>query len=431
MSRFRGAFALVAVCCGCSGSGGGTPDGASEVECESFTGPDAPGVEVSAMDLVSGKLPFDWCLPDSPPDADCHASKRDPESESIALALEIALAQIERHPVAEMAWNWEEAVLMVGLAELYDVTGRQEVLDYYKAWMDMHIESGFVMGSSDTCAPAAVAVALYRQTGDPDGRYKAVVERALAYLSEEALRTQEGGISHLGTLDLRTLWVDSLFMFGGVLYGWGEVSGDTEVLDEYGFQFDLFAQLMQDDTGFYVHAYNWIMKQTPGVYWGRGNGWVAAAGSMYHRILVNRGEHRPTLETALSALLDAARGAQDSETGLWWTIMSRPGEIYLETSAAALFAFGMARSWRYGLVGDEYLDSISLAMHGVLDRIETGEDGKPLVTGISGPTSADKYEEYARVPLEDDLGYGVGAVLLALIETSGLPPSIGNQSFRQ
>lgn len=421
MIRWSAALVLVAGLWGCSSVDKDPIDGGPDVRGDAVTQEDAPFLDGLSDETGTNAAPFDWCDPKTPPDALCHAQKRNPQSESIALALEIARAQIERHPVTELKWNWEEAVLMVAMAELYDVTGQADLLAYYRAWMDRHIDEGFVMGSSDTCAPAAVAVALYRQTGDPDGRYRPVVDQALHYLYEVSLRTEEGGISHLGTLDIRTLWVDSLFMFGGVLFGWGEASGDTNALNEYGFQFDLFSELLQDETGFYVHAYNWIMKQTPGVYWGRGNGWVAVAGSMYYRILLNRGEQRPTLAKALTALLAAARAAQDPETGLWWTIMTRPGEIYLETSAAALFAFGMARSWRYGLIGDDYLPSIDLAMKGVVSRIVTGEDGLPVVTGISGPTSADKYEEYARVPLEDDLAYGVGATLLALIETSGLP----------
>ncbi len=413
---------IVAAVLGMVGCGENASKGTEGTDLLSDSTPIDEVLDLTLLDQTpQPSVPFEWCDPEVPPDHECYVLKRNPGSESMKLALALAKAQIARHPAEEMKWNWEEAVLMVSLAELYEVTGDAELLAYYKAWMDFHIQKGFVMGSSDTCAPAAVAVALYRQTGDPDGVYGTVVQQALHYLYEEALRTPEGGISHLGTLDVRTLWVDSLFMFGGVLFGWGEATGDTKALEEYAFQFDLFSQLLQDETGFYVHAYNWIVKQTPGVYWGRGNGWIAAAGSMYHRILANRGERWDSVDAALVTLLKAAMKAQDTESGLWWTLMTHPGEIYLETSAAALFAFGLARSWRYGVIGDEALPAIALAMKGVRSRIVTGQDTLPVVTGISGPTTADKYEEYARVPLEDDLGYGVGAVILALIETSGLP----------
>lgn len=50
------------------------------------------------------------------------------------------------------------------------------------------------------------------------------------------------------------------------------------------------------------------------------------------------------------------------------------------------------------------------------------EQGRPVVTEISEGTEPSTYERYT-LPvreLEDDRNYGVGAVILALIETSGL-----------
>jgi unsaturated rhamnogalacturonyl hydrolase len=48
------------------------------------------------------------------------------------------------------------------------------------------------------------------------------------------------------------------------------------------------------------------------------------------------------------------------------------------------------------------------------------EQGSPVVTGISQGTEPSTYEVYTSRELQDDRNYGVGAVILALIETSGL-----------
>jgi unsaturated rhamnogalacturonyl hydrolase len=362
---------------------------------------------------------FDWCQPDSPPDSDCHAEKRAPDSANTGLASSIAQAQIARQSAKELAWNWEEAVLLLAMLELYAVTADPVLLEYSQAYMDHHISQGYQIGTSDNCVPAAVAVELYRHTGEE--KYALVVQGALAYLYDEAKRTEEGGISHLGTVNIVTLWLDSLFMFGNVLMRHGENQDDATALDLFGAQFAIFSQLLQNPSGFYVHAYNWIVEQTPNVYWARGNGWVAAAGAMYLRIRANRGETDPAAAMALGKLLTAAVATQDDDTGLWWSILNKPGIIYVETSASALFAFGLARAWRYGLVGDEALATLAEAMQGIEGQIVEGDDGMPVVTGISGPTNADKFEQYALVPLEEDLPFGVGAVILALVETSGLP----------
>ena len=105
---------------------------------------------------------------------------------------------------------------------------------------------------------------------------------------------------------------------------------------------------------------------------------------------------------------------------MWWTVMNRPGETYLETSATALFAYGMARAYRYDLLGETELEAAKRAVDAVRSMVKYDDQNRPYVTGISGVTNVSTFEQYAAVPLEDDLNYGVGAVILALIETSGL-----------
>ena len=92
----------------------------------------------------------------------------------------------------------------------------------------------------------------------------------------------------------------------------------------------------------------------------------------------------------------------------------------LETSASALFAYGLARAYRYGFFGDAEREAALNAIEGVKQMIRDEGDG-PIVGGISGPTDPWTLEQYLAVPIEDDLDYGIGAVILALIETSGLP----------
>jgi len=403
-------FLVVLLACGSTTTpGADLPD--ARVNAEAFT---VEHVEVSAS-----APPFDWCDPDAIPDSKCFAAKRDPSSVNISLALAIAQKHVDLHPAETLAWNWEEAVMLLGFIELYKVTGEEYLIEYCKAYMDSHVAAGYKMGTSDTCAPAGVAIWLYHLMADEG--YREVADDALTYLYDEATRTEDGGISHLGIVDIVTIWVDSLFMFGNVFMGWHETTGDEESLNEMGEQFAIATDLLQSPGGFYVHAYQWIIEQTPDTYWSRGNGWVAVAGASYLRLRALRLEGDEIVSEALGKLVAEAMAHQDPATGLWWTILNRPGEAYLETSGAALFAFGMARGWRYGWLDDAVLGSVDAAMTGVVARITEDDEGRPVVTGISGPTTADKLEVYLKIPLEDDLSFGIGAVILALVETSGLP----------
>lgn len=366
--------------------------------------PDDPGVVCEAKAL-GGDLTF--------------ASTRDPNGPEATLALTIADRYIAAHPATEAKWDWEDAVLMVGMIELYRLTGETRIRDYYKAYIDRWVAAGYdtLVVSSDRCPTAASALALYRETCDP--AYRAVVERVLRYLDDEALRTAEGGLNHLGTQDLFgiSLWLDSLFMFGVVLTAWGEFTGEVVPLDALAEQYRIFIDALQDDGGWMVHAHDWpVSAQTPDVYWARGNAWVTAAGYDYLRVRMDRGERDEVVEAALAKQVQAILAAQDPTTGLWWTIVNRPGETYLETSASALFCAGMARGHRLGLLGDEVLPAIEAGMVGVESQI-TPEGS---VEGISGPTTVGEFDDYAAVPVEADIPYGVGAVLISLVETSGL-----------
>jgi unsaturated rhamnogalacturonyl hydrolase len=209
-------------------------------------------------------------------------------------------------------------------------------------------------------------------------------------------------------------------MFGMVLNRWGEDVDDAR-LRMMSEQIAIFGSVLQNDDGFMRHAQDW-----PGydesVIWARGNSWVVASLADYLRILVRRGESDPVVQRVFIDHVRAIASVQQ-ESDLWLTVMSHPEEPdnYLETSATALFAYGMARAYRYGILGDEERRAAQRAVASIEQtRIRQDDDG-PVVTGVSVATDPWSLEEYLAVPVEDDVNYGVGSVILALIETSGLP----------
>ncbi len=347
----------------------------------------------------------------------CYASNRDPSSQQVALATEIAIRYIDEHPVQQEFWDWRAGVLMFALTELHRVTGDARLRDYYQRWLDFHIDRGYQILVSDNCPPALAAISLLSETSND--AYQQVVDDVLLYLTDLAPRV-EGGISHLGLIGVESLWVDSLFMFGMVLTRWGELSGETRYLDLFSEQLDIFASRMQDESGLLVHAYGWPGEIDTDIFWARGNSWVTASTADYLRVRVLANQTDPRAEQIFADQLEGILQTQDSESGMWWTLMNRQGEIYLETSATALFSYAIARAYRYGIVGDEELGAALRAVAGVKEAIVEDEDGRPVVTGISGPTDLGNYDFYASVPLQEDISYGVGAAILSLVETSGL-----------
>lgn len=331
-------------------------------------------------------------------------------SSDLALARAVADRWIATHPAEELAWDWSEGVLLSALVDLHRATGEPAYAEYARRYLAFHAAKGYSALASDRCAPAIAAATLYPTTCAPEQR--AHVERVLAFLYDEALRDESGAINHLGVSALFgvTVWIDSLFMIGEVFVRWADAQSDPRALEAYAIQYRGTARSLQDGGGFFAHATSW-RGQEPDVFWARGNGWVLASGMDYLRVKKARGESDPEIEASLTRLAGAVIGAQDGATGLWWTVVNRPGATYLETSASALFAAGLARGRRLGVLDASVDAVIERARAGVRTKIEDG-----VVTGVSGPTDPGSFSDYARVPIREDTAFGAGAVILALIE---------------
>jgi unsaturated rhamnogalacturonyl hydrolase len=103
------------------------------------------------------------------------------------------------------------------------------------------------------------------------------------------------------------------------------------------------------------------------------------------------------LVNSLVAQIDALVKYQDQETGLWHTLIDDPSS-YLEASATAGFAYGIAKSLRMRLIPKEerYVNCMKKAMKAVMENIS--EEGELLKTSFGTPVFDDP-EGYKKIPL--------------------------------
>lgn len=328
------------------------------------------------------------------------------------LARAIADAWIARHPADSMHWDWGPAVLAYGMLDLFEATGDAKYRRYVEEWQRHHAGT-FPMIWSDTVAPAATAARLARWSCDEP--LLETIQRTRAYL-ETAPRTRSGGIGHLGMLQPEhpQLWVDSLFMFGSFLMARGELYGATADWDLYAEQILIFATELQDEVGLYRHA---LVNEAPWpaspVFWGRGNGWVANIVSRFLVLLPKEHPQYAALAAMEKKFLAAVLATQDA-SGLWWTVVNHPGKGYLETSATALFADALRRGAELGLVERAKAEAAHDKALAALRARVVDVDGLATVIGTSGPTQPGGLDYYAGLPVDDDIHYGVGSVLLLL-----------------
>ena len=141
---------------------------------------------------------------------------------------------------------------------LDDALAEDRYLAFNRAYLDAHIEKGYRVDQSDTTAPGFTAYAVYRRTGDES--YLRVVERVLDHLknSERVLDYMPNhlGLSPEGKLYPKSVWVDSVMMYGVFASWYGREAADEETYDFARRQSRLFAEYLQDpEDKLFYHCY--------------------------------------------------------------------------------------------------------------------------------------------------------------------------------
>ncbi len=314
-------------------------------------------------------------------------------------------------------WSWGDGVLMFGLSEVARQWQTVQYWDYITRWMDFHIEQGYYVAFSDNCPPAIAAVRLYQKTGEE--RYRTVAEKTLQYVETKALRTRDGGLNHMGWVTRDQLWIDSLFMFGIFLLNMADLTGEGRYVDFLVDQITIFSSHLRDQaTGLFLHMWDDGSRRTVPdgpVYWARGNAWVFVTLVEVLSRLPSWHPARSDMEQLCSSMAGSLYRYQD-DSGLWHTVLNAP-ETYLETSASALFCYGMAKAVRLGLLDTRFATTVERSQQGLVTRLRRGCAGGLKVTGTSHGTSPGSLADYARVTVGDQVPYGVGAMMLVGAET--------------
>ncbi|KAJ8515977.1 hypothetical protein ONZ45_g6668 [Pleurotus djamor] len=235
----------------------------------------------------------------------------------------------------------------------------------------------------------------------------------------EMPRTEEKGLQHITYLvdNAQQLWDDTLMMTVLPLAKIGLVLDRPSYVEEAKRQFLLHIKYLQDhETGLWFHGWTFTGRHHFGrARWGRGNCWVTIAIPEFIELLKlpESDGLRLFLVSSLMAQIDGLVKYQDKETGLWHTIIDDPSS-YLEASATAGFAYGIAKAIRLRLIPKEerYVEAAKKAMQGVLANVS---DQGELKQVSFGTPVFDDIESYKEIKLTS-MPYGQSLALLALTE---------------
>lgn len=313
---------------------------------------------------------------------------------------------VERTKRMDMSWDWPCGVAYYGIAEAYEITKKEEYLDFLKERVDELIDLGLPVWTVNTCAMGHCLITLYEATKEE--AYLDIIRSKVAYLRTDALRFGDQVLQHTVSASNdfpEQCWADTLFMAAFFLLRVGVMTKDEELISDALNQYYWHIQYLQDEkTGLWYHGYNNITKDhMSGFYWGRANCWAAYTMSKVGLILPECYLYPQFLEIvgSLNEQLSALKLLQ-TEQGLWRTLLN-DDESYEELSASAGIAAAMT------LKGNPlHIKYIDKSIKGVLAHV--APDGR--LTDVSGGTAVMKDRDgYRNISKKWIQGWGQGMAL--------------------
>ncbi|WP_240343950.1 glycoside hydrolase family 88 protein [Paenibacillus sp. SYP-B3998] len=309
-------------------------------------------------------------------------------------------------------WEWPQGVGLYSLFLYYKKTQRQDILHDLIQWYDLQIKKGLPSKNVNTMCPLLTLTYLYEETGNE--AYLAVCREWLDYVVQEMPRTDERGIQHVvtGQLNEGELWDDTLYMTVLFVARMGVLLQDERLIQESIHQFLIHLKYLTDrSTGLLFHG--WTFKgdhHFAEALWARGNSWYTAGLVDYLDMVELPGGVRSVLISALEKQVRKLAELQ-TEEGRWHTLLT-DATSYLETSAAAAFAYGILKAVRRGYLPEHYKEVGTKAWSSVIRQI----DSYGIVRGVSYGTGMGRtLQAYKDIPI-CPMPYGQSMTLLMLVE---------------
>jgi rhamnogalacturonyl hydrolase YesR len=268
----------------------------------------------------------------------------------------------------------------------------------------------------DSGAMAAAMLKAAQTRPAVGGDLRPLIDRYLAHISGNQKRLADGTLARDRPMP-DSLWLDDLYMSVPALAQMGRLTGDARYHDDAARQILQFARRMfVREKNLYMHGWVAGMGDHPAFHWGRANGWALLAKVELLSVLPETHPDRPAI---LALLRDHARGlaAAQGVNGLWHQLLDRPA-TYEETSASAMFVYGIARAINRGWIDPLAHGPVaSIGWNAVAQKVNArGQvEGACVGTGMGWEPVF-----YAYRPVSVYAAHGYGPVLLAGAEMIAL-----------
>ncbi|MET0792141.1 MAG: glycoside hydrolase family 88 protein [Polyangiaceae bacterium] len=352
---------------------------------------------------------------------------------------------ILQHPQGLMdKWEYDSGVVLKGMLALGQKTGDARYFEYVKLTIDRLLdEDGTIKGyrleeyNLDPINVGKVLFPLLAATKDEKerARYRHALEALRDQLRQQP-RTRDGAFWHKQIYP-HQLWLDGIYMASPFLAEYALTFGEPTALNDVATQVLLAEEHLRDPkTGLLYHGWDethaerWSNPKTgtSSQFWGRSVGWYAMAVVDVLELLPATHPRRNALRAVLQRLSHALVAVQDRETGVWWQVLdaARREKNYRESSASAMFVYALHKAVRLGLLERaQFEPAVDRASRGLLTQFASFDEHEHLhlknvckVAGLGGnPYRDGSYAYYTSTEISDSDPKGVGAFLLATVET--------------
>lgn len=310
-------------------------------------------------------------------------------------------------------FTYHHGVFLSGMLKIYEKTGKEELFNYMKAWVESSLnEDGSVkdrgtgwvsLETLDFRQPGILFFPLYERTGDEQYMKNA------AYLVEslkEFPTNSKGGFWHMVSQP-NQMWLDGLYMAGPIMVMYADKMNKPEFFDIAANQVELMYENMLDEkTGLLIHGWDdskeaeWADKVTgkSQEVWARAMGWFVTATVDILDYLPKTHPKRENIIKILENMLSAIVKYQDKEDGRWYEVVDK-GDWegnWLENSGSCLFVYALSKAIRMGYIDSKYKENAKKGYEGVINSLKWSEEGELLVGDICIGTCIDEgtYEHY-------------------------------------
>jgi len=196
-------------------------------------------------------------------------------------------------------------------------------------------------------------------------------------------------------------WVDDMFMVGGLAIQAYRASGKEEFVERGLTQLLGYAKVLQKDNGLFQHT------AEVGVFWGRGNGWAAAAMAETLKNMPKGHPKRQELMDVYTKMMTAIKKYQ-AKSGLWHQIIIDP-DSFEETSSTGMFTYAIATGVKNGWLDSSYRKTAVKGWNGLMKKVHDGQ----LSDICIGTGARNSYDYYLDRPRKTGDLHGQGAFLWA------------------